>query len=419
MSSVAYGALWIFIFALPWERLVALPGLYIVTRATGVLALGLALFAILMSGRIRRWKLFQLAAVMFVTWTGFATWWLHMTAIPQKLYTFVQLVVVLWLIWELAPTVKRMRGLLTAFVLGAFVPAVATILLYVEAGGSMRRFSAGGADPNSLANTLALAMPMAWYLSITTKRPLFVWICRAYVPIGLMATVLTGSRGGLLSMLVALTIIPFTMKLSPGRLTATLAMLALSGALVIAYAPESVVERLSTTTESAQSGNLGGRVRLWVAGVHAFTHKPMMGYGVGQFKSAITPELGAMALVAHNSFLSVLVEEGIIGLILYLTMFFSVLYYVLHYPPFERRFGLVLYGTLGTAMLPLTWEDQKAAWFVMAVLTGFSILSAGWRVPVAQQTLRRPMPLARPPLAPRGVSRANPAVRDLDPRPSE
>src|SRR5512141_587255 len=121
MSSVAYAALWIFIFTLPWERLVVLPGLNIVTRATGVVALALALFAILVSGRVRRWRLFQVAALMFVTWTGFTTWWLHMPAIPQKFYTFVQLFVVLWLLWELAPTVKRMRGLVTAFALGAFV----------------------------------------------------------------------------------------------------------------------------------------------------------------------------------------------------------------------------------------------------------------------------------------------------------
>ena len=39
MTSVAYAALWIFIFAVPWERLVMLPGLAIVTRVTGAIAL--------------------------------------------------------------------------------------------------------------------------------------------------------------------------------------------------------------------------------------------------------------------------------------------------------------------------------------------------------------------------------------------
>ena len=54
MTSVAYAALWIFVFAVPWERLVMLPGLSIVTRVTGAVALGLTLLAIVISGRVRR-----------------------------------------------------------------------------------------------------------------------------------------------------------------------------------------------------------------------------------------------------------------------------------------------------------------------------------------------------------------------------
>jgi O-antigen ligase len=99
-----------------------------------------------------------------------------------------------------------------------------------------------------------------------------------------------------------------------------------------------------------------------------------MGYGVGSYKMAITPEVGDDALVAHNSYLSVLVEEGMVGLILYMTMLFSVVSAVRHLPRLERRFGLVLLTTLGTAMLPLTWEDQKQVWFITAVMIGMASL---------------------------------------------
>ena len=78
MTSVAYAALWIFIFAVPWERLVMLPGLSIVTRVTGAIALGLTLLAIVISGRVRRWRVFHTAALLFVIWTGFAVWMLRM-----------------------------------------------------------------------------------------------------------------------------------------------------------------------------------------------------------------------------------------------------------------------------------------------------------------------------------------------------
>jgi hypothetical protein len=87
MTSVAYAALWIVIFAVPWERLVILPGLSIVTRVTGAIALGLTLLAIVVSGRIRRWPVFHTAAFLFVIWTRFAVWMLRMPTIPTKYFT--------------------------------------------------------------------------------------------------------------------------------------------------------------------------------------------------------------------------------------------------------------------------------------------------------------------------------------------
>jgi hypothetical protein len=371
MTTVAYRALWIFIFAVPWERLYTLPGVNIITKLTGGLALGLAIFAIVVSGRVRRWRLFQVAGFLFVLWAGIEVWFLQGKQIPLKYFTFIQLFAVVWMIWELAPTPQRLRGLLMAFVLGAVIPAVATIMLYAK-DGSLRRFSAGGADANSLAMTLALAMPMAWYLAMTTQRPLVRTLLRAYLPIGLLASALTGSRGGMLAWIVALSIIPLTIVLSPGRLAAAIGLLAISATLVVVYLPDKVAERLGTTGTSVENADFGGRFRLWKAGVHAFTQRPMMGYGVGSFRAAITPEVGPNANVAHNSYLSVLVEEGMVGLVLYTTMIASVFFSILRLPNPERRFALVLMATLTMAMLPLSWEDEKQVWFVTAWLVGFS-----------------------------------------------
>jgi O-antigen ligase len=373
VTSIAYAALWIFVFAVPWDRLVTLPGVNIVSKLTGGLALGLTIFAVLFTGRVRRWRLFQIAGFLFVVWTGVGVWiMLQGRNIPLKFFTFVQLFLVVWMIWELAPSSRRLRGLMIAYVCGSAVPAIATILLYARAGGTLRRFSAGGADANSLAMTLALALPMAWYLALTTQKPLARWAYRAFLPLGLLASALTGSRGGMIAWIVALSIIPLTMVLTPGRLAAAIGLLGLSAALVIVYVPDQVAQRLGSTGTQVETVNFGGRFRLWLAGVHAFTRKPMMGYGVGMFRAAIEPEVGPDPNVAHNSYLSVLVEEGLVGLALYSTMILSVLFSILRLRGLERRFALVLMATLTTAMLPLTWEDQKQVWFVTALLIGIS-----------------------------------------------
>jgi O-antigen ligase len=373
MSSVAYAALWCFVFSIPWEKVIVINNMSIVTRLTGALALSLAMLAVVIQARFRRWHAFHVAALMFVLYAGITLFVLGIPIIPSKFWTFVQLFLVLWMTWELAVSKRRMTGLLTAYVYGAYVAAFATIWVYVTEGGSLRRFAAAEADPNDLAMTVALALPMAWFLGMTHRQMLLRWIFRAYLPIGLLVIGLTGSRGGMLAGLFALLIVPLTMtRLSPGRLVTAIAMLGLSGVLAVSYVPEQTVARLATTGAEFQDLSLGGRFKLWRAGLIAFTEKPVLGFGTSGFRTAVKPILGAFTQVAHNSFLSVLVEQGIVGFLLYMAMLGAVFWAALSLPRLERRFALILLGTLCLAMLPLTWEDQKQVWLVMATLIGLS-----------------------------------------------
>lgn len=418
MISLAYIALWIFVFSLPWDTVLVIPGIGVLSKLTGALALGLALLAVSITGRVRRWHLFHIAAFLFVIWTGGVILFVYNPhLIPKKFWTFVQLFLVLWMIWELAPSRKRLVGLLVAYVLGAYVAAFETIMVYRREAGAVNRFAAGETDENDLAMTLALALPMAWYLGMTSSQPLLRWVCRGYLPVGVFAIGLTGSRGGMLATIVALLIVPLTMtKLTPGKMVTSIAILIISGAVAVAYVPQTIVERLATTRSEFEDGSLGGRFKLWVAGVRAFTRKPVVGYGAASFKQAVAPFLVTPPQVAHNSYLSVLVEEGIVGFLLYLLMLIAVFLALLDLPLLERRFALVLLATVAVAMLPLTWEDRKAVWFILAALLGLAqahITRSGRTV--RQAVARRAPAFARPPVGARGVETAAAPRRPLDP----
>jgi O-antigen ligase len=161
-------------------------------------------------------------------------------------------------------------------------------------------------------------------------------------------------------------------RLTPGRLVVAMVLLIGSAGLAMAYIPETLVKRLSTTSSEVEDANFGHRFKLWVAGIHAFEQRPMTGHGIGGFVRATTPELGPDARVAHNTYLSVLVEEGMPGLILYLSIFLAVYRSLVHLPKLERRFALTLLTTLCIAILPLTWEDRKPVWFVLSALLGLA-----------------------------------------------
>jgi O-antigen ligase len=169
--------------------------------------------------------------------------------------------------------------------------------------------------------------------------------------------------------------------------------------------PDTLVKRLASTGTNISELSFGGRFRLWVAGVNAFTQRPLVGYGTGAFKQAITPQLGDLSQVAHDTFISVLVEEGLVGLLFYLLMLAAAFRAVLRLAHLERRFALVITGTLIVAMLPLTWEDKKPVWFILASLVGLSQTAVVVRVPVLGQPRRlrpavvpsqSPEPLASP-----------------------
>jgi O-antigen ligase len=380
--SIGYAAVWFFVFSLPWENFIVIPGVGVFSRVIGAVAVALTLVINVISGRFRRLHVFHVAALLFVVWAaGVLLIVYNPVQMPKKFWTFLQLLVMVWMIWELAPTRPRLIGLLTAYVLGSYVSALDTILLYRRAGGAAGRFAGGGGDPNDLAMTLAAAIPMAWYLGMTYHRPLVRWVSRVYLPIGLLAIGLTGSRGGMIASLVGLLIVPLTMtRLSPGKLALAVALLAISGGLAVAFVPQTLVSRLSTTTSEVEDLSLGGRFRIWKAGINAFVQRPLIGYGSGSFKTALMPQLGSTAQVAHNSYLSVLVEEGFIGLLLYLTMFIAVFLSLMRLRGMERRFALVLLATIAVAMLPLSWDDRKTVWFVLAALVGLARApSLAWR----------------------------------------
>ena len=374
MTSIAYAALWLFVSVLPWEGVIRIGGVSIASRASGALALVICVLTVVMSGRLRRWHGLHFAALAFVLSAGVSLMLRGGSEkLPNKYFTFVQLFAVLWMIWELAKTPRALQGLMLAYVSGAYTAAVATLLLFRHEAAELRRFAVGGVDPNDLAMKLALAVPMAWYLGSVYRKPWLRLFCRAYLPVGLLALGLTGSRGGLIVAFVALCIIPLSMeRLTPGRLVSALAILMLTGILAAAFVPDVVVNRLATTQNEVESAHFGGRFRLWVAGLHAFTFKPLMGYGTGGFIPAIYPLLGANSLVAHNSFISVLVEEGIVGLVLYCLMLYAAWAAVMRLPRRERRFGQVLMVAMLLALSPLTWEDVKPVWFILAALVGLS-----------------------------------------------
>src|SRR5213594_981010 len=249
MSKAAFWSLWCFVFVLPWDEIIVIPVLGTIPRLVGLVASAVGVVHILARRRVRPLAWFHVFAVLFVLWAGVSGFWsIDPQATRVRSLTYVQLVILAWLIWEIAWSPQRQRALLQAYVLGVSLAAVVTIRRYLSGVpiiGDTTRFSALSFNVNELGMTLALGLPMAWYLSLWQPHQRFAWIWRLYLPLGVTAILLTASRGAFLAALVALAIIPWTVGRL--RLRTKVALYALAaGTLLLAtqFVPETSLARI-------------------------------------------------------------------------------------------------------------------------------------------------------------------------------
>jgi O-antigen ligase len=412
MSSVAYLCLWLFTFTIPWENSVVLPGIGTISKLLVFVTAAVGLLAILARGRVRPPATFHLLAASFAIWVGLSSAW---STDPResvnRFMILAGLATIPWLVWELVVTQSRRRNLLQAYVLGAYISACYILLNYsagVSTTGSTGevsqevtgRYSVEGFNPNSLGFLLVLAIPIAWHLGLTHRNPILRWVNRLYMPIGTLATLLTGSRGALVVLAVALLIVPATLgRLSIGLKVAVLTVITASVVAAGIFVPPVTWARLATTADEIESGSLNERRVIWEAGLELFPRHPIGGVGAGGFPQAVRPFLGYKGM-AHNTFLSVLLEEGIVGLTLFVLMFVSIYFHARSAPPEERRFVLILLLVFTIGLLPRNWEFDKPTWLMFALLLApvsaptFVRQATGW-VPARTRPPPRVEPVGR------------------------
>jgi O-antigen ligase len=363
---------WLFVFTVPWQNVVFIPGLGTISKVLGIGAIGATLIHVIMSGRVRPLGSFHGVAIAYLMWFFLSAFWAisKQESVLSDLSTYAQVVIMMWVVWEAGPTPRRFTSLLQAYVLGAYVAAGDTIQNYLS-GTAIRedaaRFSATGFDPNDLGMLLALALPMAWYISFTARNPLHRWLNRAYFAVGTLAILLTSSRGALLAAGVAMLVIPWTLTKVGKGLRVAVVVIGLGAAVAsIKLVPERSFERLATTRSEIEGGTLNSRLRIWQEGLALIPKRPLQGYGPAGWYPAVGQRIGNVA--PHNTYLAIAVEEGLIGLALYLMLFGVIFVRLQALATFERRTGLIQLATLMIAILPLHWHQNKASWLMLALL---------------------------------------------------
>jgi len=381
LDLIAYACLCAFVFAVPWEESVPLLGGFVIGRWLGLAAFVLTVLRVIASREGRKLSPLHYWMLGFVGWAALSLFWtVDWDSTAIRVGTYLQLLTAVWLIWELAVTEGRVVGLLQSFVFGTYVSAASTIVNLMlgrtaaalrvargEAAMNATRYTIAGFNENDLALILALSIPMTFYLLTRRKGPLLALLYWVQLVICVTAILLTGSRGALLAAGASLLMFPLTVFRLP-RWQRAVSVLACAGALACgAYlVPDLTWNRLLSVAQEASEGTLTHRTVIWAAGLEAFRDHAFLGVGAGSYAAAVLKALD-VPYVAHNTFLSVLVELGVIGgsvLIGLLAVMFNC---VSRMESLERRLWIVLLLTWTVGVSVLTWDYQKSTWLLFGM----------------------------------------------------
>lgn len=371
--SAAYTALLLLVFTIPWQGLVR-TGIGTISKVVGVAALALAVLAVAREGRRQRLLDAHILMLAFCGWALLSVLWADDPAGGlRKASTLVQLAAMALLVWEFGWSRERLTSFAGALVAGAVVTCALVLQEFVVSGPGASRYAAAGVHPNDIAYTVCLAIPLAWYASLRVRSRGVAAALRLYPALAVAAVVLTASRSAVFVLVVVLLIVPLTAR-QVSRRTRVGAALVVVALLWTApsLVPERQFERLASIGEELAEGDLSSRTVLWGIALDLHAQRPFVGIGINQSKDAIAGRY-YRPQGAHNTFLSVTLELGAVGLALFLLLLLGIARHGLAAPWLERRLAMVMGGALLVGLQPRHWEDEKALWLVLALVLGLAV----------------------------------------------
>jgi len=186
-------------------------------------------------------------------------------------------------------------------------------------------------DTNDLALVMVTLIPIVYASTfiVTKKTKIFYYLI---IILSLYTVMLTASRGGFLGLLMIAIFILYNRKYISNKeysFSGTLKVLLVMSLIVavsINFAPEDFKERtlslLHIKTDYNFTSNKG-RIDIWERGLEGMMKRPY-GWGLDAFE-AMEGELGGRYKAAHNSFIQIGAELGVIALLIYISIFLFLL----------------------------------------------------------------------------------------------
>jgi O-antigen ligase len=369
MRKIAERLLQVYVFTVPWETVADLPGLGPLARLSGLAAVGATVLAILSEGRFRKPNAVLGFAAVFVSAGVLSLLWAIPSSLStQAIITYVQLLGSVWIVQELARTPEQRQRLLMVFCFGVFVPLSAYLSNFVL--GRQVRYSGDGLGGPGIVPVLVIGIPIAFHLAMRCAGVVRA-ILVAYIPLALMVAPMTGGRTGFVAAIVSLAIMTFFARRSARSIVLLLAFVLVTPLALSQVLPQRMLDRMVGIPAEIASGDMTYRRTIWRVGLAAFPQHPLLGTGVGTYGAAVEELRQTFfneKLVAHNVFIGILVEQGIVGLALFIALLGACGLTIFRMPQEDRRLWTILMLNWLTQAQAGSLERWKVTWLLFGLL---------------------------------------------------
>jgi O-antigen ligase len=243
---------------------------------------------------------------------------------------FLTIALFITAIWDIFDNQQKVYTALQALILGGYVSTLGTIFVYFQSSGGYFRQAFYGYNVNYMAGTLVVTIPIAMILAKERRSDSVIMslVNGIYVLLGIIAIIITGSRMGIVALAPTIVLSGYYIGIN-----SSLSAILRNGVIIVIAATSLYkytgiingerISYISTIPNEIISGDFGGaRGEIWRGGLIQGLESPLFGFGTRSFRYVVTTSYTGAS--AHNSFLQIFVDLGLIGLLTYILIILTV-----------------------------------------------------------------------------------------------
>ena len=367
VHRLAWYCLLLMVFLIPWGE-----GLYDgAAKFMALPTIALSFVMVILEGTHRRFFAFNFFALLLGVWYLIGVWWApDLEWAKEIVKTYVTLVIMSFMFTYLISSEYKFRWIYQSYVLGALTATGIIFNNYLNGitGPYYNRYTVENIETDNMAILLSFGIPLAVWLYTQYQQ----WWLKLFnvvaIPIIFYGIFLTGTRTGLVTGMLGMMYLAFTQRKASFNLKLIYVGVVIGVAVaVISLAPPESVERIFSIGKALQTGDLNHREVLWAKSLSVWLDNPILGNGTGSLGYVLNP-LHEDFKWAHNAYVQVLAENGLIGLLIYLAMIGSLLYYITKCGIENQFFLFTLWITIAISQMTLHSQNLKEVWFIWSLI---------------------------------------------------